>query len=753
MLFSGDAEVMLHRNSRLIYLVPIPFFLAVSIWIIYFAFRDLPNDSFLFIGDHFLRFSFYETALNAFFIRRIESMGANNAWQFIVQFWDAVSFLILYKLGFGVLFSEVVIFFSSLFFTFIFSYIGFLLLFKMFFSRELSHGDLLKLTGVTLWYTLNPYTFTLWHGGVYNVGLTFTYGLLPATLGLILRVFLGKRDYITIIVLALLLFLSSFAFWLFAANIFILLTLIFLYFTFNLKQIRLVNVFSVVALISMYLPLASFVIYNMYFGFVNLQGYENPFTSPTFSNQQGGMLYQALMYFSWAIYTEWTPRTLYSFGSYFFSVPYLLSIGTLYSVLAVAAISMLRKRREIAVSKGFTVQRFLPVLVLAIVISIFFAKGAQPPLGNVFLYLYDKIPPFRVFRSADARFGLCVVFSVSLLMLYVSYALKPKMFFLFVVALVGIQSFTMFNGVALRGQNLSKGFIDRIVDVPKDYIEVSKFLNSTQGFSYVLSLPPLYYGQFYYDSNQIHIGQDMLPKLSIVPFLHTSMSTTGLYRDTYEYIVSALNSEDLSALKNLPVRYVLIRRDIVCASDCYEHIPAKLEQIGKIVFTNNTFDIYEVNPSASIVSGDVRESYFINPTKIGFSTDIRDLTSLNDSRELILNLSYSKHWEIYQVDSLDCEAEAAGNKCVDFFDLGDVKYLFKDAVGGLTQSKHLGYGNKWTSNENFVTNGSQNFVFFFLPQAYFYLFLIISFFTLCLLSTGLVCVTLYRSILRYRQAR
>ena len=739
------------RGNRQIYLLPIPFFLALSVWIIYFAFRNLPNDSFLFIGDHFLRFSFYETALNAFFIRRIDSMGANNAWQFVVQFWDAVSFLALYRFGFGVLASEIIIFFTSLFVTFLFSYTGFLLLSRLFFAHETTRGDILKVTAVTLWYVLNPYTFTLWHGGVYNIGLMFTYGLLPATLALLLSVMFGKRDYFTVAVLALLLFLSSFAFWLFAANIFILVVLVSLYLVLNIRQIRRLNWLNMLVLILLYLPLASFVIYNMYFGFVNLQGYENPFTSPTFSNQQGGMLYQALMYFSWAIYTEWTPRTLYSFGDYFFSVPYLFSVGILYSVLIVTSIVMLKKRRSIDVTKGFVIQGILPVLVLAVIVSIFFAKGAQPPLGNVFLFLYDKIPPFRVFRSADARFGLCVVFSISLVTLYVSRILKPKVFFLFVLVLVGIQSFTMFNGVALRGQNLSKGFIDRIVAVPSDYLELSKFLNSTQGFNYVLSLPPMYYGQFLYAPNQIHIGQDMLPKLSKVPFLYASMSTTGLYRDTYEHIIAVLNSNDLSGIKNLPIRYVLIRRDIACASDCYEHVPEKLEKVGNKVFANTTFDLYEVNPKAGLVSGSIKTHHFINPTKIEFTIDRSGIHISTDDVDLVLNLSYSKYWKIYEADSASCEDGVRGDDCVDLFNLSDVKYLFREPVLGLTHAKYSGYGNVWTSNKHFSANGSQNLVFFFLPQAYFYLFLIISFTMLSIIIVGLICTTIFRNILRYKK--
>ena len=103
---------------------------------------------------------------------------------------------------------------------------------------------------------------------------------------------------------------------------------------------------------------------------------------------QGGMFYPLMQISAWGLYDIWSPRAILSFYPYFFENPYrILSIA-----LAASLIYFLYKNRK------FTPIFF--VLFLA-----FFAKGPNPPFGDLFSFIINYFPFGYMIRSPDSKFG------------------------------------------------------------------------------------------------------------------------------------------------------------------------------------------------------------------------------------------------------------------------------------------------------------------------------------------------------------
>ena len=99
---------------------------------------------------------------------------------------------------------------------------------------------------------------------------------------------------------------------------------------------------------------------------------------------------------------------MYSFGSYFFSDRYNFAIILLWSTLIIGMSKILIDERNktslITDNKFFNIKIKSPIypickiennniaiyLLIILLISLFFSKGAQKPFGFIFLWLYEK---------------------------------------------------------------------------------------------------------------------------------------------------------------------------------------------------------------------------------------------------------------------------------------------------------------------------------------------------------------------------
>ncbi len=118
---------------------------------------------------------------------------------------------------------------------------------------------------------------------------------------------------------------------------------------------------------------------------------------------QGGMFYPLMQISAWGLYDIWSPRAILSFYPYFFENPYrILSI-----TLAACLIYFLYRNKK-----------FTPILF--VLFLAFFAKGPNPPLGDLFAFIINYFPFGYMIRSPDSKFGAFIAawFVVAIYYLY-----------------------------------------------------------------------------------------------------------------------------------------------------------------------------------------------------------------------------------------------------------------------------------------------------------------------------------------------
>ncbi len=672
--------------NKLKQFIPFIFFFLVTVILIFVYFYNLKTGELIFSGDQLLRFSYYESFANSFFLRKMDNFGVFNSWQQIVQFWDSIYYIIAFKIGLPLVQIEQISFFISLFLSFILTYTGFKKLSLLFKIRQ----ENIILIVLTLWYCINPYTLVMWHGGIYNIGFAITYSLTPLVLYFFDLAVFSNTTIKNKIICAILMFLSSFVFWLFAVVVFVLINY-YLLSVFIKKQTFKNPLKHLLILILIFIPLSSFVIFTILHEFLNNANDLNSAFIPTFGNQQGGMWYAMLMLFSWGIYTVWTPRVLFPFGDYFLSSAYKTVTLAIYIMIlsGVVAFFIEQHRKEITMLKNihFFIKdkrnNFLFLFILLLIISIFFAKGSQPPWGGVFLFFYNYVPFFSVFRSADHRFGFAIIICVAVLLLIVSNRYK-RYFFFFILLIISIaQSYPMYFGSAVRGENKNvKGtYYDRIIRITPEYQQIADYINKQdKKLGYILPLPSIEYGDYILDikGNEHHLGQDLLPKIINMPFVYPSVST-GMNTNSAKLLYKAVSDSNFLELQKFPIRYIILRNDISC-SDCI-FISPKTFALNRLnpVFQNQLFTVYELKDYSPVINGGKLSYQMVNPVKFEVQ-----LANVKNNDELNLALSFNKNWNLY-LNKLD------GTQS--FFD----KSIFKN-----THQLQNAYANKWLIDTNYI---------------------------------------------------
>lgn len=178
-------------------------------------------------------------------------------------------------------------------------------------------------------------------------------------------------------------------------------------------------------------------------------------------------------------------------------------------------------------------------------VGIFLAKGANAPLGNVYVWLFEHAPGFVMFRD-PTKFYVLIMISYAVLipstLIFISGVMKkhmrkvfwivPVAFFLFWVVLI--------RPVAMG--SLSGTFIQR--EVPSQYIELKEFLLHEQEFYRTLWIPRQ--SRFAFTtSNQVSIEAG--------PLLGATDAAT---------LSTALRAEDIQEhIAQLGIRYIIVPYD------------------------------------------------------------------------------------------------------------------------------------------------------------------------------------------------
>ncbi len=703
--------------------------LTVMLFLIFF--NGMKQDEFLLLHDHFFVLSEYDNMGSFFTVDPID-LGTSNTIATIVTFWDRLVYTLLFNLGFDIYLIQRLIVFILLTLSLNLPLLGFR---KISISFD-TMAEPLTLYIISLFYSFNTYTLIFWNSGVLmSISPSLTYYLAPLAFVTYHNAVFKDSKFIDKAKSCLLLFVMSFAIWLSFVFVFFLMIYSILYTLFNSSKFK-KYLFNLSVHSALYLPLAFIFLSVPYDIIINSTtisvNSDQIGTGGMYTVLRGGLLYQMLMWFWWPIYTYWEPRNILTFHNYFKEPLSIIAPLLLYCTLLFYYIK----------SKTKNIQTL--ILFPGLLIMLLFIKGAQAPFGNSYLMLLKYMPMSSIFRTPDNKFAFGIILIISLLFVFSSNKKNKNVIVAVLLFVITVQCYPLFTGLAIQGEN-SDVSRDRIVSIPDEYSKLASYINSNKDpYGYIISFPPISFGIYRHDqkNNDGHIGQDILAKLSSLPFLcHTKYG--GMSQAAYN-ILNTITNDNLVNINLFPVKYILIRKDIVC-EDCFIIDPDNIPGRFKKVFESNLFTMYEDPLSTPIISSNNTQINFkiINPVKYEIN-----LSGLNEESNINFAQSYRNSWALYPLGRTH-------NRFISDINIAlmDLSYLWKRQYFKNTHTLQNNYANSWKINAAYIkenipgkyykrnSDGSIdiNFVLYNKTQSLFYITALISFTFAFILLLFVIC--------------
>jgi hypothetical protein len=707
-------------------------FALLTIVLMLVFFQGIPSLSFLFIHDEYLPFPGYE-ADNQFLVRTFLDLGSSNTFQLIASLQDRIYYALAYSCGLSLKETQLLLYGIKLFLIMLLPYLGFSRLARMFGGNIREEIVLMA----SLWYSFNTYTVIYWHGNAFSFTLLNCYALAPLAIFWWEKVIFPEVESMpscskhlkNTLTLAQFLFIMSFALYLFAP--FVLLLMAYTILRLAISRSKPLTVIKHLTYLTIAcIPLFSvhlMVIYEMFFLSV---GSHDASGGGTYGHLPGGLLYMATMWFAWTIYTFWTPRNIWTFADYYHTA---LAITAPFVLYALVFWGVIRQRRN----------SFIIIFTLLVLLFILLVKGDQSPLGDLYLFLLEYVPGFRVFRSPDSKFGFPIVLSLAILLLLAGKAIKPRVFSVTLGFVIIVQCWPLFTGVAIQGEN-SAASSDRVISIPKDFREVADFMNhSERSFGYLFPVPPVSFGSYQLSENEEHTGQDLLLNMINFPFIYGS-GYSGMAKPTYEQLTDHLETEEYRQLRDFSVRYYVIRNDSQIKMKNQEQIVKFIKKNYKIIFQNSTFIVYEDTETLPLVEEAGMTFEVVNSTRINIK-----FIPHQTPGELVLHQSYHPSLYLYAGTSKE-EPKAEKGESITLLTnwVETLSFLWKNPISVESHRMSYGYSNVWdipkaetTSSEEYPL-GYSGLTIFYWPQALFYLLATISalFFSGYFLALGIISI-------------
>jgi len=318
-----------------------------------------------------------------------------------------------------------------------------------------------------------------------------------------------------------------------------------------------------------------------------------------------------------------------------------------------------------------------------------------------------------------------VVFCISLLLIIASQKYKTYLFILLLLLLSIAQTYPLYFGMAVKGENIDDKYYDRIAKIGYEYKDVADKLNKdkSNNVSYVFTTPSVAYGVYSlnYKGTDHLVGQDLLPKLINKPFIYLS-SSSGIDSNVSKQLFKVITDENYDELKKFPIEYIILRKDINCL-DCPILTKENLDNNYLKILENNLFIVYKVNEFTPLINvkGSTLKYEMVSPVMFKVN-----LENIKNQAKLNLMLSFNKNWHIY-LDKND-----KTNKLLE-------KNLFNR-----THKYANDYANSWIIDTNYIKqnfsknnytinkDGTLNFkvIVYYTPQNWYYFYAFISTFLL-----------------------
>jgi hypothetical protein len=402
----------------------------------------------------------------------------------------------------------------------------------------------------------------------------------------------------------------------------------------------------------------------------------------------------------------------------------------------------------------FLRKKYLYVLAIAMLISIFFVKGPQPPLSDLFMWAYEHIPGFKILRRPDAKFyGFFLFFywaaAVSAYVLIFKNYARDKLR----ASLLFLAGFTS-AGYLVIIFSMMGGLIP--FNIPPMYSRVNDFL-LTDGVKRLLILPSTYgLNPVYTAAVNSYNAIDFINEVFAFPIISpdsSDYSANERYKVPTNDLMQLIREGEpiCEAARGLGVSHIMVRQDLD-RNQAVEDRPARLIAIldGHSDISNKTtfegagkLAVYKLNDQCvdGLISTqrDKKGSHsfhfsVLNPTKIVLQFD-----NLKESVRLDFLTNFNENWKIYPSKEM---IPLDGGGFSSFF--MDIQYLFRSPLFHDRHTIVNGYANRWEIDPYQVkqklspnyyhlnTDGSVNFrlVLYYQTQAYVFVGFLISLLTL-----------------------
>lgn len=330
------------------------------------------------------------------------------------------------------------------------------------------------------------------------------------------------------------------------------------------------------------------------------------------------------------------------FGKTYFLQPEFLLLPIIaYSSLLFLRNSKSEMRNSILIS-------FFALLSL---IGIFLAKGSKEPFGEVYLWLFNHVPGFIMFRDSTKWYILIslsysVLIPFTILNIYQSikqrFSIKSKIFNFQNLFLLSFILYLIFLIRPLLLGQVRGTF--KVYRVPEEYVKLKDYLYKDKTFSRTLWIPKRQRFGFY-------------------DFMHPAVSSLDLFKvASSSSVLDVLNDENTYSeieklIKELGIKYVIVPydsqeefflEDRKYSPEIRQDIDEKLEKITFLKKKSEFKDlsVYELKPEVNSLFTIKSENKIIlpkwkiiNPAKYNVS-----LENVSKNYDIIFSQTYDSNW-------------------------------------------------------------------------------------------------------------
>jgi hypothetical protein len=363
----------------------------------------------------------------------------------------------------------------------------------------------------------------------------------------------------------------------------------------------------------------------------------------------------------------------------------------------------------------------ITTFLIPLLLSIFFLKGTNQPFSDLFLFLYDEFPFFKVFRRPTSKFWGFYLFYFNFALLISSVYLQNK----FARYKIYINIFFLAACILLL-----RSFVQlpafQPFNVPNSYNQLSSFLKSEpKGRTLVLPLTKNNVN-LYKETLNNYQGFDPVRMFLDADLIFVDLIHGSKIGSLNEILFAIRNGKNICNIsKDLNISKILVRTDILNNDDMYssQYYFSVLEKNESIVSTNKFFieklligKVFTINNNciSDILTAEGQfDSYLFKA--LHSSLYYAEINGLKGDMYLNLKNAYNENWILIT---------------------NDFKVIKKS-----NYIKANDYNNNWKINSSLIKNNTNKLKvwIFYLPQMMVPLGFIIFLFCIVFISVKIGC--------------